>query len=95
MVIVADSPAWANRLRFSINTLLSQLQQYSNKFHGLTKIEVQVSPHLPETAKSLTIKREISTEAARYIEESAEGIDDPDLKQALQRLAKQKCEKNQ
>ena len=45
MVIVADSPAWATRLRFSVDTLVSQLKQYSNKFHRLSKIEVVVRPN--------------------------------------------------
>ena len=41
MVLVTDSPAWASRLRFSSNTLLAQLKQYSNKFHGLSQIDIQ------------------------------------------------------
>ena len=88
MVIVADSPAWANRLRFSVDTLLSQLKQYSNKFHRLSKIEVVVRPNLPQQPQPDVVERQISVAAAQYIEESAEGIEDPELKQAMQRLAR-------
>ena len=95
MVIVADSPAWATRLRFSIDTLVSQLQQYSNKFHRLSKIEVAVRPQLPDLPQVNVVERTISVEAAQYIEESAAGVEDPDLKQALQRLASRQKSKNQ
>lgn len=90
MVLVADSPVWASRLRFSINTLLSQLRQYSNKFHALSQIEVQVKPILPSIPAPATTKRELSAQAAHCLAESAEGIEDPALKQALQRLARRK-----
>lgn len=95
MVLVADSPAWAARLRFSVDTLVSQLKQYSNKFHGLSKIEVAVRPELPDLPQPDVVKRAISVEAAQYIEESAQGIEDTELKQALQRLAQRKNPKNQ
>ena len=95
MVLVADSPAWAARLRFSVNTLVSQLKQYSNKFHRLSKIEVTVRPQLPETPQPVVVERTISVEAAQYIEESAQGIENAELKQALQRLAQRRKHKNQ
>ena len=95
MVLVADSPAWATRLRFSVDTLVSQLKQYSNKFHGLSKIEVAVRPELPGQPQPDVVIRTISAEATQYIEESAQGIDDPELKQALQRLAQRQKDKNQ
>lgn len=95
MVIVADSPAWATRLRFSVDTLVSQLQQYSNKFHRLSKIEVAVRPQLPDLPQVNVVERTISVEAAQYIEESADSVEDPDLKQALQRLASRQRPKNQ
>ena len=90
MVLIADTPAWASRLRFSINTLLAQLKQYSNKFHALSQIEVQVKPVLPSMPAPIKKERKLSAEAAHCLTESAEGIEDPALKQALQRLAKQK-----
>lgn len=95
MVIVADSPAWATRLRFSVDTLVSQLQQYSNKFHRLSKIEVAVRPQLPDLPQGEVVERSISVEAAQYIEESASGVSDPELKQALQRLASRQQDKKQ
>ena len=95
MVLVADSPAWAARLRFSLDTLVSQLKQYSNKFHGLSKIEVAVRPELPDLPQPDVVKRAISVEAAQYIEESAQGIEDTELKQALRRLAQRQNHKNQ
>lgn len=90
MVLIADTPAWASRLRFSINTLLAQLKQYSNKFHALSQIEVQVKPLLPPIPTPLTKERKLSADAARCLTESAESIEDPALREALQRLAKQK-----
>ena len=88
MVIVADSPAWANRLRFSVDTLLSQLKQYSNKFHALSKIEVAVRPQLYAEPQPGVVERTISVKSAQYIEECADAIEDPALKQALHRLAR-------
>jgi hypothetical protein len=90
MVLIADTPAWASRLRYSISTLLAQLKQYSNKFHALTRIDVQVKPALPESPPPVTAQRRLSAEAARCLAESAEVIEDPNLKQALLRLAERK-----
>ena len=90
MVLVADTPAWAARLRFSTNTLLTQLQQYSNKFHGLSQIDIQVKPALHTDEVPTLIERKLSVEAAHCLNESALGIQDIALKEALQRLAKRK-----
>lgn len=95
MVLVADTPAWASRLRFSINTLLAQLKQYSNKFHALSEIEVQVKPQLPSIPEPATRERVLTAEAARCLNESAEVIEDTALKQALLRLSKRYTDKNQ
>lgn len=85
LLIITDGH-WATRLRYQQKRLLKQLQALE-EFATLTKILFKVQPPTVEMrAPSRTIS--LSSSAAENIQATAEGITDPKLKAALERLAK-------
>ncbi|MCU1717612.1 DUF721 domain-containing protein [Pseudomonas sp. 5P_3.1_Bac2] len=85
LLIITDGH-WATRLRYQQKRLLKQLQALE-EFATLTKILFKVQPPTVEMrAASRTIS--LSSSAAENIQATAEGITDPKLKAALERLAK-------
>ncbi|QTD32229.1 DUF721 domain-containing protein [Pseudomonas fluorescens] len=84
LLIVTDGH-WATRLRYQQKRLQRQLQMF-DEFANLTRIKFAVRP--------LTVQREangptidLSTDAAATIQATADGISDPNLRAALERLA--------
>lgn len=85
LLIVTDGH-WATRLRYQQRRLLRQLQALE-EFATLTKILFKVQPSTAERhAPGRTIS--LSDSAAEHIQATAEGITDPKLRAALERLAK-------
>lgn len=86
LTLVLAEAAWATRLRYQEARLLDQLRQHS-EFTGLQRIRLKVRPasSAPETAEEE--RRYISATASEHIRDSAENIQDPQLREALQRLA--------
>ncbi len=83
LVLFTDSPAWATRLRFAAPGLRAALG-------GFREVQVRVVPAAgaPPCAKdSSRQKAHLSAEAAEQIRIMAATISDPDLRQALNRLA--------
>jgi len=86
-----DSPVWANRLRQQKQQLMQRLRRdpYLQK---LQDIQVRVKPpsYAPApqivTPKPRTTRRRLSKGTARLLHSLAEGIDDPALRAALERL---------
>ncbi len=88
LVLAADSPAWAARLRFHAPRLLRRLRA-----RGLKAQRVRVLIQAPIPARRETPvppPRRLSAEAARLIHQQAEAIADPDLAAALRRLARRR-----
>ncbi|WP_421682274.1 DUF721 domain-containing protein [Stutzerimonas urumqiensis] len=85
LLIVTDGH-WATRLRYQQNRLLRQLRT-CEEFATLAKIQFRVQPTSGTNRAPDRIPRR-SDAAAQSLEEAAEGIDDPKLRQALQRLAR-------
>ncbi|MGQ7959380.1 DUF721 domain-containing protein [Pseudomonas sp. SP16.1] len=84
LLIVTDGH-WATRLRYQQRRLLRQLQALE-EFATLTKILFKVQPQGgPSRAADRTIH--LSERAAQSIQAGAEGIRDPRLRAALERLA--------
>lgn len=84
MLIISDGH-WATRLRYQQRRLQRQLQALG-EFATLTKIIFKVQPPQgPARAPGRTI--ELSAFAAESIQATAEGIEDPKLRAALERLA--------
>ncbi|NQD96989.1 DUF721 domain-containing protein, partial [Pseudomonas sp. CrR25] len=85
LLIVTDGH-WATRLRYQQRRLLRQLQTLE-EFATLAKILFKVQPPTAERrAAGRTIS--LSNSAAENIQATAEGISDPKLRAALERLAK-------
>lgn len=84
LLIVTDGH-WATRLRYQQRRLQRQLQALE-EFATLTKILFKVQPQSSNSRGTGRTLR-LSKAAAENIQASAEGISDPKLRAALQRLA--------
>lgn len=84
-LLVSDSQ-WATRIRYQQKRLIRQLQAYT-EFATLTKIHCKVQPPLVKKAPPVR-KMQRSNVAAESLSETAEQIRDPDLRSALERLAR-------
>lgn len=88
--LVMDSPAWAARVRYLLPTLRSRLCQLVNP--PASRVDVRAGrpaetapeqrPRKPRTAT------ELSQASRRHITETARYLSDPDLRRALERLAR-------
>ncbi|MEX5685220.1 MULTISPECIES: DUF721 domain-containing protein [Pseudomonas] len=84
LLIVTDGH-WATRLRYQQKRLQRQLQLF-DEFASLTRILFKVQPPtVQQGAAGHTIR--LSTDAGATIQATAEGITDPNLRAALERLA--------
>ncbi|SDS44546.1 Protein of unknown function [Pseudomonas sp. Z003-0.4C(8344-21)] len=84
LLIVTDGH-WATRLRYQQKRLQRQLQMF-DEFASLTRILFKVQP--PTVQRGATgHTMDLSTDAAATIQETANGISDPGLRAALERLA--------
>lgn len=88
LIIQVDSPVWASRLRYYIPTLLQELKQNIPDLQGLKSIKMHVAPAAPAPVEKSPEKREITPAASQNIQAMAETIDDPALREALQRLGR-------
>ena len=81
ITLVADTPAWAARLRFHGPALLQKLGR------GLSQVRVIISP--PRQDRQPPRRRaQLSESSARLLGDTASGVDDPQLRAALLRLAR-------
>lgn len=86
LTILMTSAQWATRMRYQQNKLKQQLQQHQ-EFNDISKIIIKVSPKpLKKTEQINDLLLSLNT--ATIISETAKGIKDPALKEALERLAK-------
>ncbi|WDY58907.1 DUF721 domain-containing protein [Pseudomonas sp. PSKL.D1] len=85
LLLVVTDGHWATRLRYQQKRLLVALQGME-AFGNLRRILYKVQPPLVP-AKRGTNNTELSANAAESIRGSAEGISDPKLREALERLA--------
>ncbi|MDQ7075996.1 MAG: DUF721 domain-containing protein [Gammaproteobacteria bacterium] len=86
--ILADSPAWATRIRFYNKEIVHNLNKIA-AIH-LQTIKVKVGAKKTVLRKPATSKKRSaikSTQAAVSLQHLAESINDPKLSQSLQRLA--------
>ncbi|MFT5781454.1 MAG: hypothetical protein ACI9EB_000819 [Pseudomonas sp.] len=84
LLIVTDGN-WATRLRYQQRRLMRQLQQL-DEFSGLQRILFKVQPP-NNTVRPPERHIELSSCAAQSIQTTADGISDPNLRAALERLA--------
>ena len=84
LLIVTDGH-WATRLRYQQKRLQRQLMAFE-EFAGLRRIQFKVQPPtVPQGAVGHTL--DLSETAAETLQATAEGINDPGLRAALERLA--------
>ncbi len=85
-LVVADA-AWATRLRYQQERLVQQLRQHA-EFAGLQRIRLKIRPASDAPPDLHEERRYLSDTASENIRQGAESIEDPELREALQRLAK-------
>ena len=85
LLLVVTDGHWATRLRYQQKRLQRQLVAFK-EFANLTRLHLKVQPartHRSEMGHT----RDLSVAAAETISATAEGITDPKLRAALERLA--------
>jgi len=85
LLLVVTDGHWATRLRYQQKRLQRQLVAFP-EFANLTRLHFKVQPVMSQGA-SVSQVRDLSSAAAETITETAEGISDPKLRAALERLA--------
>lgn len=86
LTLTVSDAMWATRLRYQQKKLLGQLSQHA-EFNGLQHIQFKVSPNITAVSERQGPRQDISDPAREHIRLSAEAIEDPELKAALERLA--------
>ncbi|MEO5702933.1 MAG: DUF721 domain-containing protein [Gammaproteobacteria bacterium] len=86
VVIHADSPAWAAKLRFHVAGMLEKFNK-SHSFGTVRAIRIKVSP-LSEARPSARAERLVlSQQAAAVLKSAADAVVDPELKKVLLKLS--------
>ncbi|NNG12005.1 MAG: DUF721 domain-containing protein, partial [Halobacteria archaeon] len=90
LVLAADSPVWAARLRFHTPPLVKQLR--NQQAVKVRTVQVRVRPpDTPQVAEiNLPGPRRLSARNADTLRQTACSVSDPGLKAALMRLASRK-----
>ena len=85
--LFTDASIWASRFRFQSRALQQMLNQNG---YQIKKIDVRVIPpsSIPSYQKPIEPAKKVNADTAANILETAESIEDPGLKSALQRLAR-------
>lgn len=89
--LMVDSPAWNTRLRYMQASLLQTLAQAGLAIQGLKVITRYLHPPT-EPARVPRIAQGLCTENAELIRQTAAGIEDEGLRQALERIARHRLE---
>jgi hypothetical protein len=86
LVLLADSPAWAARLRFQVPELL-ELARTSGGLPRLQTIRVRATASIPENPASPR-RPQRSAAAAQALRQTAGSISDTELRESLLRLSR-------
>jgi len=86
LTLVADTPAWAAKLRFHGPALVQKLNRTGGA--SLSQVRVIISPPVAEAPRTVRPRPVLSEESARLLADTAAGIDDPELRSALLRLTR-------
>ncbi|MDN3552807.1 DciA family protein [Halomonas almeriensis] len=85
LTLITDRAVWMTRLRYEQPRLLKHLQELEG-FEAVTGFDLKVRPVRPPKAP-LRQTRQLPAHAADELSSCANDVDDPRLKQALERLA--------
>ncbi|QLF92577.1 DUF721 domain-containing protein [Pseudomonas sp. ABC1] len=86
LLLVITDGQWATRLRYQQRRLQRQLGEMQ-AFAGLTRILFKVQPPVPDAPRPAAAPP-LTSSAADNIRSTADGISDPRLREALERLAR-------
>lgn len=86
LIIACDSTVWATRLRYQIPALLETLRRDAG-LSDLVDIQIRVQPAEQPPMQRPKHHATLSGNAAYCVQQCAESISDPALRQALERLA--------
>lgn len=87
LLLHADSSVWCNKLLHQQPTLIRRLRQHA-VFRDLTDLHVRVAPPLGRRSVRVGTAAPLSAQAAHTISSAADDIEDPALRAALNRLAR-------
>ena len=86
--VIADSPAWATKLRFMSSHIIPTLKKNIQYFQYVKELSITTRPINTRVEKRKTFaSRHISSEAKNCLENMASGLENEKLQQALRRLA--------
>lgn len=89
LLLITRSSAWSTRLRMHTNEILYMLEQHTSCKVNRVRIQQSRSAEFNKTSTQPGHKlRHLSEKSARLIRQTADNINDAQLKQALQQLAK-------
>jgi len=90
LTIFVDDAAWATRLRFQSAQLIPRLREVGSVFSDVQRIAVKILnvDRAAEATRQETSGPALSTDNANIINSLSDSIDDPELQEALQRLAR-------
>ncbi len=92
--VIADSPAWATKLRFMSAHIIPTLKRNIQYFQYVKEMSISTRPIYLNVEKAKTARpRYISSEAKNCLENMAEGLNNVDLQRSLRRLAKRHKQK--
>lgn len=87
LVLQATNAMWATRLRFNAPQLLQALRAYP-EFAALKQLQCHINPTTPPPQRRPAAPQALSSASSKALAEAAAQISDPQLKQALLRLAR-------
>lgn len=86
VTLVSDTPVWSTRLRLYTQEMLYMLAQHTE--YGITNIRIRLHKSHHIQLPIQTTRPVLSRASAELIRQTADCISDPDLKLALQQLAR-------
>ncbi len=88
VTVAADTPAWLTKIRYLAPIVLQHLRQQSG-LEALNTVRFKVLPLDQPHNLQPTRRATLSSSSSQILKSAAEGIDDPDLADALRRLSRQ------
>ena len=86
LILLTDSPVWQTRLRMFSQTILEALHQHAGI--TLTRVKIKLAPAKRVIEPASPPKRTLSKDSAKMINQTANCISDPALRQAMLHLSK-------
>lgn len=86
LVILTDSAVWQTRLRMYSQSMLESVHRHTD-IH-LSRLIIKLSPPRRARPQESQPRRLLTQKSADIIEKTAQSINDPELRKALEKLAK-------